>query len=158
MKSEMARLAIGAFNGWKCPQCKRIVKSPQPLNMGHDVAEGQCKFCGTPLIFKRVKVFTPPSADEITLAELTAPIETGNKPPIDVKEVFEKYYEAMFEKYILPKIISDNGRWVWVNFLNRPVFLKRCEAYAKEHGLLLSEVIIGLAAKGFKDLFMKETK
>jgi len=153
------RNAIGTFNGWRCPECKRLVKTPTRLNMGYNIADGECKYCGTVLRFEKVNVLTGPPE------EIASPIEMKKessfketKEPLNIKQVFEKYYETMFEKYIMPKIILDNGRWVWVNFLNRPQFLKKCEEYAKANGLLLSEVIIGFAAKGYKDMFLTKEK
>ncbi len=40
------KLAIGAFNGWRCPRCKKLVAKPKDADMG------KCKSCGEEVLFK----------------------------------------------------------------------------------------------------------
>lgn len=51
--------AIGAFNGWRCPSCKRLVAQPKVGNIG------KCKMCGEEIYFSaKQEVREPIEAQE----------------------------------------------------------------------------------------------
>lgn len=141
--------ATGSFQGWRCPQCKRLVKAPSQMKTeGLDEAKGICSVCNIPLLFRKVK---------FKVEEPEGPPETRIKPALTKEEVIDYYFpKRSFETGKERPLGSGfEGRWVFVNFLNRPRFLKALESYAERHNLLLSEVVVGFAAKGFKEIVEK---
>jgi len=135
--------AIGILNGWRCPVCKRLVKGPKnPVGP----ILGGCGMCGTTLIFERA----PVSVFKTEPHRLTEGLErrqkleleqAGKEEPLTLQEILEKYVASG----------ENEGRWVPVNFIHNPKFLRALEQVAKDRKLLLSEVVIGFAARGYKD-------
>jgi tRNA G26 N,N-dimethylase Trm1 len=129
--------AIGTFNGWRCPTCKRLVAKPlivSPVSTVH----GKCKFCGEELVFKEDR-WSPPVHDFAKTDKM-------------VKEHIKTLHpeEGVDIPVKILKRLDDIGRVVMISFLNRPTLLKTLEKYGKEKELFLSEVVVGFAAKGFK--------
>ncbi len=167
------KLAIGTFNGWRCPSCKKLVSKPRDADMG------KCKSCGEEVLFKHpLTKMVEDNMDGVAQAmrdKWQHPIrvdlaEACKKHIHEVNEADKSFADKVSETNnklmgelrerirnegveIPVKIIKggdSRGRPVVVNFLNRPILLKTFERIGKEKDLFLSEVVIGFAAKGLK--------
>jgi len=118
--------AVGMLNGWRCPDCKHLVKGPK------DPAGpvlGGCKVCGANLIFEKTST--------------------------EAKNPYERIYnlgESSSDLRASTEMPGGNlAEWIVINFEDRPMFLRVLERLSKDRKLTLSEVVIGFAARGYKD-------
>ena len=170
--------AIGMFNNWSCPACKRFIAQPKNGDTS------KCKACGEELFFS-VKQF---SIDELSTnfhgerteemkkkEKVGASIPDGRYHLVKVEEISEWPCESLgdvLREYLLKleeaqiaekikklgmKLEGLDDRYTLVNFTNKPYLFKWLQKFDKNRSL--SETIISFTAKGVrKYLEEKETK
>jgi hypothetical protein len=128
--------AIGTFNGWRCPDCKKLVKCSNPPT-GFTSTTGKCKSCGQVLWFTKAK-FVKETPDE---AQLRLGRIYRRMFPDDgiTKEDREKKDEP---NYIMKE------RLTVVNFFNKPILHKWLKKYAIDKDIHVAEAIVRFVALG----------
>jgi len=161
--------AIGMFNNWSCPTCKRFIAQPKYGDTG------KCKSCGEELFFsvkqlkekEKVGTSIPDGRYHLVKAEEIpeGPCEAGQNLGLSLGEILIKYLLKSEEQQKLEEIkklgmkaMELDSRYTLVNFTNKPYLFKWLQKFDSKNRTL-SETIISFTAKGVrKYLEEKEAK
>jgi hypothetical protein len=141
--------AIGQFNSWQCPTCRKFIPKPKEGDTS------KCKNCGEELYFSVMELPELETAKkelEEVLADdpyqrifnLKEPIEAGQTIGLNLEEVLRLY--------------GSGENFAFVTFTNRSGLFKWISKFAEKNGISFSEAVVVFASAGVKAYFEKKKK